>query len=84
MRLLLVAAFIILVATGSVWAQPAGCTMQDQRGCRSCSDWYQLCSSNCTANARCQPDCREKFDLCKQSGTWTDRNGNPNPGMSQQ
>jgi hypothetical protein len=68
---------------GAAQAQSGACTM-DQSGCRSCTDWYQLCSSNCTANARCQPNCRQRFDLCRQSGAWTDSAGRPHSGLSQQ
>jgi hypothetical protein len=82
MRLFLAAALLLGAALGSTQAQAQGaCTMQDQSGCHSCTDWVTLCSNNCNANSRCQPDCQLKFQLCRTSGTWTDRTGREQPGV---
>jgi hypothetical protein len=83
MRSFLAALLFTAIAAGPAFAQGA-CTMQDQSGCKSCSDWYQLCNSNCNANARCQPDCQQRAQLCRQSGTWTDRFGHAHSGLTQQ
>ena len=90
MRILPIATLFVVLGAGSVQAQSTlqaqagGCTMQDQSGCHTCTDWENLCINNCSSNARCMPDCKDRAQLCMSSGSWTDRFGHAHPGVSKQ